>query len=85
MFSKRNHKVLGFVVGIPLLASLLVFANFDAVLNLALKGEMKKAFVAQAVNDDHFEVMFFGVRRGDSKRMGGRSRQCGGCHRAGGH
>ena len=61
MFSKRNHKVLGFVVGIPLLASLLVYANFDVLLNLALQGEMKKAFVTQAVNDDHFEVMFCGT------------------------
>ena len=61
MFSKLNFKVLGFVVGIPLLASLVIFANFDAILNQVLKGEIKKAFVTQPVNDDLLEVMFCGT------------------------
>jgi ribonuclease Z len=61
MFSKRNFKILGFAIAIPLLASLLIFANLDALISYALKGEIKKAFVSQEVNDDLFEVMFCGT------------------------
>jgi len=61
MFSKRTVKILGFAAGFSLLASLVLVTNFDALINLALKSEIKKAFVAQEVNDDHFEVMFCGT------------------------
>ncbi len=61
MLSKRKLKFFGFAVGIPLLASLVILANFDALINLALKSEIKKAFVAQDVNDNHFEVLFCGT------------------------
>ena len=61
MLSKRNTKILGFVVITPFLASLLIAVNFDAILNHVLKGEIKKAFVSQEVKDDLFEVMFCGT------------------------
>ena len=61
MFSKRNYKISGLVVGLFLLVCLIIYINRDGLINLALKGEIKTAFVTKEVNDDHFEVMFCGT------------------------